>query len=65
MTASIQTMMEKIKAVVFETKELECRNTSKTKILLPLLTYQDSDSNAGKNLGNLKKIVFLQENAID
>ena len=44
MKASIQNLIQEIKAVVFEKDELEFRDTSDLKTLLQLLAYQDSSS---------------------
>ena len=44
MKASIQNLIHEFKAVVFEKDELEFRDTSQLKGLLPLLSYQDSNS---------------------
>ena len=43
MKASIQNLIQKFKAVVFEKKELECRDMSELKSVLPLVAYQDSN----------------------
>ena len=44
MKASIQKFVQEKKAVVLEKDELEFRDLSELKALLPLLTYQDSNS---------------------
>ena len=45
MKASIQILIQEIKAAVFEKDELEFRDMSELKALFPLLAYQDSNSN--------------------
>ena len=44
MEASIQNLIQKFKAVVLEKDDLESRDMSKLKPLLPLLAYQASNS---------------------
>ena len=44
MKASIQNLIQEFTAVVFEKDELEIRDMSELKSLLPLLAYQDSNS---------------------
>ena len=44
MKASIQNLMQEFTAVVFEKDELELRDRSDIISLLPLLAYQDSNS---------------------
>ena len=44
MKASTQNLIQKVKAVVIENDELEFRDLSELKELLPLLAYQDSNS---------------------
>ena len=44
MEASIQNLIQEFTAVVFEKDELEFRDMSELKLLLPLLAYQDSNS---------------------
>ena len=44
MKASIQNVIQEFKAVVFEKDELEFRDMSEAKALLPLLAYQGSNS---------------------
>ena len=48
--------MEKFEAAVFEKDELEYREMSKVKALLPLLTHKNSDSKVEKNSMNFKNI---------
>ena len=45
MKASIQILIQEFTAVVSEKDELEFRDNSDLKSLLPLLAYQDSNSN--------------------
>ena len=45
MKASIQILIQKFTAVVFEKDGLEFRDMSELKSLLPLLAFQDSNSN--------------------
>ena len=44
MKASIQNLIQEFTAAVFEKGELEIRDISELKSLLPLLAYQDSNS---------------------
>ena len=44
MKVSFQNLIPEIKAVVFEKDELEFRDMSELKVLLPLLAYQNSSS---------------------
>ena len=44
MKASIQNLIQEFTAAVFEKNELEFRGVSELKPLLPLLAYQDSNS---------------------
>ena len=44
MKASIQNLIQEFTAVVFKKDELEFREMSELKSLLPLLAYQDSNS---------------------
>ena len=44
MKASFQNLIQEFKAVVFEKDELEFRDMSELKALLPLLAHQDSNS---------------------
>ena len=44
MKASIQHLIQEFKAVVFEKDDLEFRDVSEIEALLPLLAYQDSNS---------------------
>ena len=44
MTASIQNLIQEFKAVVFEKDDLEFRDMSELKALLPLLAYQVPNS---------------------
>ena len=46
MKASIQNMIQQFTAVVFEKDELEFRDMSELKSLLPLLANKDSNSDA-------------------
>ena len=46
MKASIQNLMQEFTGVVFEMDELESRDMSELKSLLPLLASQDSNSDA-------------------
>ena len=47
MEASIQNSIQEFKTAVFEKDELEFRDMSEPKALLPLLAYQDSNSDIG------------------
>ena len=44
MKASIPNLVQEYEAIAFEKNELEFRNMSELKPLLPLLAYQDSNS---------------------
>ena len=44
MKASLQNLIQEFTVVVFEKEELEFRGMSELKSLLPLLAYQDSNS---------------------
>ena len=44
MKASIQNLIQKLKAAVFEKVELEYLDMSQLKALLPIRAYQDSNS---------------------
>ena len=44
MKAAIQNLIQELKAAVFEKDELEFRDMSELKGLLPLLAYHDSNS---------------------
>ena len=44
MKASIQKLIYEVKAAASEKDELEFRDTSELKALLPILAYQDSNS---------------------
>ena len=44
MKASLQNLIQEFTVVVFEKEELEFREMSELKSLLPLLDYQDSNS---------------------
>ena len=61
MTPSIQTLMKKFKAVIFEKDEFEHRDMSKLMALLPLSAYQGSDSSLKNNFEALKEIDGLPE----
>ena len=50
MKASIQNLIQEFKALVFGKDEVECRDMSELKALLPLLANQDSNSD--------KEIIF-------
>ena len=52
MTASVQTLIEEFKAVVFEKDELQNRDTSQLKSILPLLVKQESISDVTKKQYN-------------
>ena len=45
MKVSIQNLIQEFKALIFEKDGLEFRDMSALKALLPLLAYQDSNSN--------------------
>ena len=45
MNASIQKFIQEFNVVIFEKHELLIRDMSELKVLLPLLAYQDSNSN--------------------
>ena len=49
MKASIENLIQEFKAVVFEKEELEFRELCELKALLPLVAYQDSDSDVQIN----------------
>ena len=49
MKASSQNLMQEFEAVVFDKDELEFRDTSELKALLPLLAYQVSISESEIN----------------
>ena len=44
MEASIQNLIQEFKALVFKKDELDFRDMSELKTLLPLVAYQDSTS---------------------
>ena len=61
MTATFETLVAQFKAVVFEKDELEHRDRSQLKAILPLLANPDSDSNLRNKLHDFEKqIVFFK-----
>ena len=66
MKASIQSLIQEITAVVIEKDELELRDMSELKSLLPLLAYQDSNSDVENIFRGTKKRTFcFRYKAID
>ena len=59
METSIQNLMQEFKAFVFEEDELEFRDTSELKALLPLLAYQKSNSDVGR----YHILIYLETNS--